>query len=325
MPTGISPASHPKRNSMTLAIRRIANYSTSVIAGRTLASREARIAYLFTFPTFIYIVIIFFLPAGYTLLLSTHTWSIAGLGRFVGLENFLELARDSLFIKSLRNSLVFTLLSVPFTLLCGLLAAMAFQSRVKLPLRNVFKAGYFMPLIVSLVAVAFVWKWMFNPSIGLINNILRSLSLPEQGFLDDTRQVLPSLAIMYIWARLGFAMVIFIAGLEGISQDYYDAAAIDGASRWQQFITITFPLLNPQIILVLILEMITSLRTFDLPYIAAQGGPAHSSRTVVLHIYDSAFQYFRMGTAAAGAIILFCLILALTLLQRRLFSRQIEY
>jgi multiple sugar transport system permease protein len=241
------------------------------------------------------------------------------------MANFLELARDSVFIKSLGNTLVFSLLSVPFTLLCGLLAALAFQSRVKLPLRSLFKASYFVPLVVSLVAVAFVWKWMFNPSIGLLNNILRSLSLPEQGFLDDSGQVLPSLAVMYVWARLGFAMVIFIAGLEGISQDYYDAAAIDGASRWQQFRTITFPLLNPQIILVLILEMITSLRTFDLPYIAAQGGPANASRTVVLHIYDSAFQYFRMGSAAAGAIILFCIILGLTLLQRRLFSRRIEY
>lgn len=325
MPSGTSPPINQYPPGFIPALTRLWRYLTGIISGRTLADREARTAYLFTFPTFVYVVIIFFLPAGYTLLLSMHTWSIAGLGRFVALDNFLELARDTVFIKSLKNSLVFTLMSVPFTLFCGLLAALAFQSRVKLPLRNLFKAGYFMPLVVSLVAVAFVWKWMFNPSIGLLNSILRSLSLPEQGFLDDTGQVLPSLAVMYVWARLGFAMVIFVAGLEGISQDYYDAAAIDGASRWQQFRTITFPLLNPQIILVLILEMITSLRTFDLPYIAAQGGPAHASRTVVLHIYDSAFQYFRMGTAAAGAIILFCIILVLTLLQRRVFSRKIEY
>ena len=124
---------------------------------------------------------------------------------------------------------------------------------------------------------------------------------------------------------MGFSMVIFIAGLEGIPADYYNAASIDGANRWQQFWHITFPLLNPQIILMLILEMITSLRTFDLPYIAAQGGPAHASRTIVLHIYDSAFQYFRMGSAAAAAIVLFTMILILTLLQRRLFSKQIEY
>jgi ABC-type sugar transport system permease subunit len=296
-----------------------------VIVGRTVADREARSGYLFTLPTLIYIVIIFFIPAGYTVVLSLHRWSIRGFGEFVGLESYIELLGDPLFRKSLANTLAFTLLSVPATVCLGLATALAFQSRTRLPLRNLYKAAYFAPLVVSLVAVAFVWKWMFNPSIGLLNNILRSLNLPEQGWLNDPGQVLPSLAIMYVWARLGFAMVIFVAGLESIPDDYYDAAAIDGAGRWQRFRHITFPLLNPQLVLVIILEMITSLRTFDLPYIAAQGGPAHASRTVVLHIYDSAFQYLRMSTAAAAALVLFVLILALTLIQRRVLSRKIEY
>lgn len=298
---------------------------SNVITGKTVADRQARTGYIFVLPIFLYVLIIFFIPAGYTILLSVFSWSIRGLGRFVGLESYIELFKDALFLKSVRNSFVFALMSVPFTLICGMLAALAFQSRVALPLRNVFKPAYFMPIVISLVAVAFVWKWMFNPSIGLLNYILRSLGLPEQGWLNDTEQVLPSLSIMYIWARMGFSMVIFIAGLEGIPADYYHAASIDGANRWQQFWHITFPLLNPQIILMLILEMITSLRTFDLPYIAAQGGPAHASRTIVLHIYDSAFQYFRMGSAAAAALVLFTMILILTLLQRRLFSKQIEY
>ena len=304
---------------------RIWDYISGVAIGRTMAHRQARTAYLFTLPVFIYVIIIFFIPAGYTIVLSMYTWSLDGLGRFIGLESYRELLNAPLFLKSLRNTLVFTLMSVPGTAFFGLLAALAFQSRTRLRFRGFFKVTYFMPLVVSLVAVAFVWKWMFNPSIGLLNNILRMLSLPEQGWLNDTTQVLPSLAIMYVWARLGFAMVIFIAGLESIPSDYYDAAAIDGASRWQQFWRITFPLLNPQLVLVVILEMITSLRTFELPYMAANGGPAHASRTVVLHIYDSAFQYFRMGSAAAAAIILFSLILVLTLVQRRLLSRQIEY
>ncbi len=297
----------------------------NVFTGKTTADRQARVGYLFVLPTFLYVVVIFFLPAGYTALLSVFSWSIRGIGRFVGLESYLELLKDPLFLKSVGNSLPFALMSVPATLLCGMLAALAFQSRVDLPFRNIFKPVYFMPIVISLVAVAFVWKWMFNPSIGLLNTILRGFGLPEQGWLNDTAQVLPSLSIMYVWARMGFSMVIFIAGLEGIPSHYYDAASIDGANRWQQFRHITFPLLNPQIILVLILEMITSLRTFDLPYIASQGGPIHASRTIVLHIYDSAFQYFRMGSAAAGAIVLFVMILALTLLQRRLFSKQIEY
>jgi ABC-type sugar transport system permease subunit len=130
---------------------------------------------------------------------------------------------------------------------------------------------------------------------------------------------------MYVWARLGFAMVIFIAGLESIASEYYDAAAIDGAGAFARFRHITLPLLNPQFVLVGILEAITAMRTFDLPYIAAQGGPLHASRTIVLHIYDSAFQYLRMGTAAAAALFLFALILGFTLLQRRLVSRSVEY
>jgi multiple sugar transport system permease protein len=218
----------------------------NVLSGKTVADRQARIAYIFVLPTFLYVVIIFFIPTGYTVMLSVFRWSIMrGMGDFVGLASYLELFKDELFLKSVRNSLVFAAMSVPFTLIFGMLAALAFQSRVRLPLRNAFKPAYFMPIVISLVAVAFVWKWMVNPSIGLLNTILRSLGLPEQGWLNDTEQVLPSLSIMYVWARLGFSMVIFIAGLEGIPADYYDAASIDGASRWQRFWQITFPLLNP--------------------------------------------------------------------------------
>ncbi len=122
---------------------------------------------------------------------------------------------------------------------------------------------------------------------------------------------------MYVWARMGFAMVIFIAGLESIPNDYYDASAIDGANGWQRFWHITLPLLNPQIVLVVIFETIISLRTFDLPYIATNGGPVNASRTVVFHIYDKAFQYYRMNDAAAASMVLFLMILVLTLLQRR--------
>lgn len=296
------------------------------VVGRTLRQREERAAILFTLPTLLYVVIIFFVPAGYTIVLSLFDWSVMkGVGGFAGLANYVELVTDELFLKSVANTLLFALMSVPGTMLAGLLAALAFQSRTRLPGRAFFKGVYFLPLIVSLVAVAFVWKWLFNPAIGLLNNILSSLSLPVRGWLNDPDLVLACIAVMYIWVRLGFAMVIFIAGLESIPNDYYDAASIDGASRWQRFRHITAPLLNPQFVLVGILETINALRTFDLPYIAASGGPMHASRTIVLHIYDSAFQYSRMGTAASAAIVLFVLILGFSLLQRRVLARRIEY
>ncbi|MBN2302531.1 MAG: sugar ABC transporter permease, partial [Lentisphaerae bacterium] len=173
----------------------------NVITGKTVADRQARTGYLFVLPTCLYVVVIFFIPAGYTIVLSVFSWTIRGFGRFVGLESYLELLNDPLFLKSVGNSLLFALMSVPATLLFGMLAALAFQSRVALPLRNIFKPTYFMPIVISLVAVAFVWKWMFNPSIGLLNTILRTLGLREQGWLNDTAQVLPSLSIMYVWAR----------------------------------------------------------------------------------------------------------------------------
>jgi multiple sugar transport system permease protein len=297
------------------------------IAGRTMRQREERIGCLFTLPILLYVIVIFFLPAAYTIVLSVVDWSVMeGIGDFVGLTNYVDLLTDDLFLKSLGNTLLFALMAVPGTIVVGLLAALAFQSRTRLPARNFFKSAYFLPLIVSLVAVAFVWKWLFNPAIGLLNNVLVGLRLPAQGWLNDPDQVLACIAVMYVWVRLGFAMVIFVAGLEGIPNDYYDAAAIDGASLWQRFRHITVPLLTPQFVLIGILEMINALRTFDLPYIAASGGPLNASRTVVLHIYDSAFQYSRMGSAASAAIVLFAMILIFTLVQRRaLGQRQIEY
>lgn len=296
-----------------------------LITGRTMAQREERIAYLFTLPTLLYVIVIFFIPAAYTIVLSLFDWNVgSGVGDFTGLRSYADLLSDELFLKSLRNTLVFALMSVPGTIILGLISALAFQTRTALPGRGLFKAIYFLPLIVSLVAVAFVWKWLFNPAIGLLNQTLVALGLPAQGWLNDPDQVLPSIAIMYVWVRMGFAMVIFTAGLEAIPNDYYDAAAMDGANRWQRFRYITAPLLNPQFVLLGILETINALRTFDLPYIAASGGPMHASRTIVLHIYDSAFQYLRMGTAASGAIILFVLILGFTLIQRRVLSRRVE-
>jgi multiple sugar transport system permease protein len=299
-------------------------YITGVVTGRTIWHREARTAYLFTAPIMVYVAIFFFIPALYIVVISGHTWTIRGLGRFVGFDNYVATLQDPVFIRSLITTLYFTALSVTFTVVCSLGAALLLQSRTKLPFRNMMRALYFTPLLVSLVAVAFIWKWMFHPSQGFLNQLLALVNLAPQGWFDDTNQVVPSLAMVYTWARLGFAMVIFIAGLESINEDYYEAASIDGASRWQKFRNITLPMLNPQIVLVVIIEMITALRTFDLPYVATAGGPQNASRTVVFHIYDTTFQYFRFGNAAAAAVILFLIILTLTLLQRRFLSRRID-
>jgi multiple sugar transport system permease protein len=176
-----------------------------------------------------------------------------------------------------------------------------------------------------MVAVAYVWKWLYNPSYGLINQALAAVHLPTQLWLESNVLVLPSLAVIYLWARFGFDMLIFIAGLEGIPVAYYEAARIDGAGKGRALWHITLPLLNPQFVLVGILDTIGALNIFDLPYAATAGGPGDASRTAVMYLYDTAFTFFNFGKSAVSTLVLFVLITALTLVQRRLVARHVEY
>ncbi len=291
-----------------------------------LRVQEERTGWLFVAPVMLYVLVVFVIPVLFILYLSVVRWSpIEGHGDFAGLAVVRAVLNDSLFWQSLLNTAKFVLLAVPSTVILALLAALAFSSRSPLRLKGFFKAAYFLPLVSSLAATAFIWLWMFNPSYGLFNDVLRLLGLPPLNWLNDTAQVLPSLAIMYVWVRLGFAMAILLAGLEGIPLEFYEAARIDGASGLAAFRHITLPLLNPQLVLVGVVEVITALRTFDLPYVATHGGPLNASRTVVLHIYDTAFHYNEISQAAVAALILFVLILVITQVQLRVVSRRVEY
>ena len=288
--------------------------------------QEERTGWLFVAPVMLYVVVVFILPVLFMFYLAFFRWSpIEGSGPFVGLKILQETLSDPLLWTSFLNSAVFLLASVPATVVLSLLAATAFCRRSPLPFRNVFKVAYFLPLVTSLAATAFIWLWMFNPSYGLFNTLLGTLGLPRLNWLTDTAQVIPSLAIMYIWVRLGFDMAIFLAGLEGIPQEFYEAAKLDGAGNLQSFLKITLPLLNPQLVLVGVVEVITALRTFDLPYLATHGGPLNASRTVVLHIYDTAFHYNELSKASIVALVLFAVILLITFAQLRVGSRKVDY
>ena len=288
--------------------------------------QEERVGWLFVAPIMLYVVVVFILPALFMFYLALFRWSpIEGSGPFVGLQIVRETVRDPLMWKSFLNTAVFLLTSVPATVLLSLLAATAFCRRSPLPCKSFFKVAYFLPLITSLAATAFIWLWMFNPSYGLFNTLFGILGLPRMNWLADTAQVIPSLAIMYVWVRLGFDMAIFLAGLEGIPEEFYEAATLDGAGKYQAFLKITLPLLNPQLVLVGVIEVITALRTFDLPYLATHGGPLNASRTVVLHIYDTAFHYNEPSKASVVALLLFAVILLITFIQLRVASRQVDY
>ncbi|MEA3336141.1 MAG: sugar ABC transporter permease [Chloroflexota bacterium] len=257
--------------------------------------------------------------------LSLNTWGVAGGSEFVGLQQYAEVLNDKLFWVSMKNTFVLALLSVPLTMALAILAAVLFHSASNFPFRNLFRAIYFLPVITSAVAVGFVWSWIFQPDIGLLNALLEALGIKGQMWLSSPSQALPSLAIMNIWMRLGFDMIIFWAGLQGIPSVYYDAAKVDGAGAVARFRHITFPLLNPQIVLVAVIEIINALKVFDLVFIATSGGPVNSTRVVVLHIYDLAFSWNKMGEASAVAICLFVIVIIVTVAQWKLLSRRVEY
>jgi multiple sugar transport system permease protein len=297
----------------------------SVVVGRTLRDRQIRVAYLFLLPSILYVALMFGAPAVYALYLSLVDWGLDGPRAFVWFDNYYYVATDDRFWSTMVNTAYFAVLEVPGTIVCSLVVALALQSSARLYARELFRLIYFLPVVTSLVAVAYMWLYLYNPTIGVFNSVLVSLGLPRQGFLSSTEQVIPSLAVIDIWARLGFDMVIFVAGLEGIPRDYYDAAEIDGADRWARFWRITLPLLNPQIVLVAVLEAIHALRIFALPYVATAGGPADASRTVVMQVYDQAFRWNNMGEAAVTSIYLFVAILIVSMVQRKVLTRAVDY
>ena len=277
-------------------------------------------------PVVLYIVLVFVLPVLFLGYLSVFRWSpMSDIVRFGGGAILEEALTDPLFWASLGNSAYFMAIGVPATVVLALLVALALSNQSPFPFKSTFKAAYFLPFVASLTATAFIWSWIFNPAYGLLNDLLRVVGLPPLGWLNDTAQVLPAIAIMYVWVRLGFDMAILIAGIENIPRDFYEAAKIDGASATRSFWHITLPLLNAQLVLVGVVEVINALRTFDLPYVATKGGPLNASRTIVLHIYETAFRYDGFSKAAAAALVLFALILVVTLVQIRLTSRQVNY
>lgn len=296
-------------------------------AGRPSArAREEHAGWLFVAPVMGYVLVVFVLPLLFLLYATFFRWSIIdGPGPFVGLRVLVSTLADPLFRASLVNSALFMLAGGPATVGLALLVAVALSRRSPLPFKGFLKVAYTMPLITSLAATAFIWLWLFNPSYGLFNAILGALGLPRLAWLTDTAQVIPSLALMYLWVRLGFDLAILLAGLESIPEELYEAARLDGAGPGQIFARITLPLLNGPLVVVSVVEVITSLKTFELPFVATHGGPVNASRTAVLHIYDTAFRYNEISKASAAALVLFVLILLVTLVQLRLLARRVEY
>jgi multiple sugar transport system permease protein len=241
---------------------------------------------------------------------------------WVGLENYAALASDRDFLRSLVQTALFTAGITACILVFSL--AMALLLDQKLRFIRLFRAVFYLPAVTSLVAIGIVWVWMFDPQFGLINQSLRGIGVEGPLWLADTRLALVSLVITAAWRNVGYFATVFLAGLQGIDQMYYEAARIDGAGPWDSFWRITLPLLKPTIVFVAVLAVILSFQVFALVYVMTAGGPAGSTQVLVFYLYQQAFTYFRMGYASAIGFVLFVIIFVLTLLQFKAFGKPVE-
>ena len=293
----------------------------------SLEARKRMWAYIFIAFPVVYFLIVRIFPMLYAFNISLRQWDIlSAIKPFVGLKNFQVLFTTPLFWKALRNTFLYTIIIVPVGLTLGLCIALMLNSIKRFVV--FFRVIYFAPFVTSLVAISFIWKWMYDPTFGFFNVILKTLGLPSQNFLQDPSQVLLAIAAMTIWQGLGFQIIIFLAGLRAIPDMYYDAAKMDGASPWQLFRHITIPLLNPTIVFLVITSAIQSLRMFTQVFnmtFPNVGGPLQNGTTLVLEIYQQAFHHFKMGYASAITVVLFCIILVITLFQLKFLSKRVEY
>ena len=279
-------------------------------------------AWFFLAPSLALIGVFFFLPVVASLLLSVTDFDIYGIAnpgntRFVGLENYSRLLRTPDFWLALRNTFYFAFVGGPLTIAVSLGAALLLSSKL-VRFKGFFRTIYFTPFVTTLVAVAIVWKYLYHTRYGLFNYALGAIGIGPIDWLGDPHWAMPSIILMAVWKSFGYNMLIFIAGLQAIPEDLYDAAEIDGASAVRRFFSITLPMLAPTLVFVSVITMIGYFQLFAEPYVMTQGGPLRSTTSVVLLMYEEGFRWWRMGNAAAIAFVLFVVILLATLVQFRL-------
>jgi multiple sugar transport system permease protein len=302
-----------------------AHPATSRRGGLSPLRRQETIAgYLFLLPNILGFLAFSSIPVVATFSISLLDWDLIRAPRFVGIDNYVKLLTDdAVFRKVLINTAYYVVGTVPAGIVLSLLLALAMNANV----RGIalFRVIFFIPVISASVAVAVMWRWLYNTDFGLINLILTSVGLKAIPWLSSTAWAMPAVILMAIWKSLGYNMVIFLAGLQSIPAHLHEAAAIDGANGVQRFRHITLPLLAPTTFFVLVISVISSFQVFDLAFVLTKGGPGDATNTIVMYIYNQAFQFFHMGYAAAIAWVLFAIIFVITLLQQQLQKRWVHY
>jgi multiple sugar transport system permease protein len=288
-------------------------------------SIEALWGYLFIAPVVLGLTIFYIAPAISSFYLAFTQWDGLTAPIFIGLENFIALFNEEVFIQSMINTIIFTVVSVPFSIACATVIAVLLNQKIKGIV--IYRTLFFLPVVTMPIAIGMVWRWLYNSEFGLINYFLGMLHLPQPSWLFDESFALFSIILVSVWMSVGYNAVILLAGLQGITSSYYEAADLDGASEFQKFLRITVPLLTPSLFFVLVMSMINSLQVFDLIFVMIGDNASllDPTRTVVYSVWENGFKFFNMGYASAQALILFIVILIITIIQMVFQKKWVHY
>jgi multiple sugar transport system permease protein len=294
-------------------------------AAGSLSARRIGVlqGWIFILPVVLGTIVFNVLPMLPTLLISLTSWDIMSTPKFVGLKGYGQLFRDPVFLQSIRITVVYSVGTVGLCVVAGLfLAVLVNHALLGI---NIFRGLFFLPVVTSSVAIGMAWRYILNARYGVLNALLGVLSLPQPRWLGESAWAMLAIIIVSVWQRMGYNMVIFLAGLQDIPQELMDAAAIDGASRWRRFSHVTLPLLTPVLFFVIVMTFLFSFQSFALVYVITEGGPGYSTSVYVYYLWKTAFEFYRWGMACAMSWILFLIIAIVTVFQWWLSRKWVFY
>ena len=295
------------------------------ITGKSKAAHKLRrkntlTALSFIAPNFIGFFLFTLIPVIFSLVLAFMKWDSFGTPEFVGLKNFSKMLNDDTFWISLKNTFLYTIGVVPLTLICSLGLAILLNKKIRG--MKFFRTAFFLPYVTSLVAIAVVWNMLFHPTMGPINQFLKLFIENPPGWTSSSDWALTAIVIVSVWRGMGYYMILYLAGLQSVPKELYEAASMDGAGKWKQFLNVTVPSLRPTTFFVTIMLVINCFKIFDLVQVMTAGGPGRATNVLVYQIYNEAFVKFNFGYASAIAMVLFVIVLAITVIQFKWNQRQ---
>jgi multiple sugar transport system permease protein len=276
--------------------------------------------YFLLSPYLIFVLVFVLFPVLFCFVLTFHKWNIIAPMRFIGMANYNRLLHDRLFWKAIGNTLKFLSLHIPLQLGVSLFLAQLLNQQIRA--KSFFRSSFFLPVIVSGVVVTILWQQLFGFDTGIFNRMLSGIGLPKVGWLVSPGMAIYSIAIMATWKNVGLYVILFLVGLQTVPTQYYEAAKLEGASRWQQFYHISLPMINPTIFMVVVLSTIGGFSLFIEPYIMTGGGPLNQTLSAVLYIYKQAFQFYNMGYSATLGFFYAAMIMIVVFLQKKMIEKE---